>query len=240
MRPRTRARRPPWRRRSRWASLRSTLGAGCSVVGPPGWLALADATSGQLGLARIDGDHSTPNAGGAGLTQRADAARNTEPGPPTTAADQDDRHRDLGRAGHRLGLQVDAELVFGEPPARCGRDLGGDHRGQPVGVQPGQVGAGAVGAVAVEHRPSSRRRNRTGHRNGAGRRPTLGVLAPGSQPRERSNGVGSGRDQAVLSSAGNGSRTGQCPVCLTILRSSSGLRWRRVTGDRRVNEPLTA
>jgi hypothetical protein len=25
-RPRTRARRPPWRRRSRWASLRSTLG----------------------------------------------------------------------------------------------------------------------------------------------------------------------------------------------------------------------
>jgi hypothetical protein len=74
------------------------------------------------------------------------------PGPPTTATGWDDRHRHPGRAGDRPGLEINAELVFGEPATGRGRRLGGNHRRQPVGVQPGQVGARAVGAVAIDHR----------------------------------------------------------------------------------------
>jgi len=108
------------------------LGPGRPVVGPPCGIALAGAGRGELGLARTDGDHSTPNAGGAGIAQRADAARGAEPGPPTTATGWDDRHLNPGRAGDRLGLEVNAELVFDEPAAGRGRKLGGNHRGQPV------------------------------------------------------------------------------------------------------------
>ena len=45
------------------------------------------------------------------------------------------------------------ELVLGEPAARRGWDLGGHHRRKPMFVQPGQVGAGAISAVAIDHGP---------------------------------------------------------------------------------------
>src|SRR6266487_2384894 len=57
---------------------------------------------------------------------------------------------DACRAGDRAGLQVDAEAVFAESAARRGGVLGFDHRSEPVGLQPGEVGAGAVGAVTVD------------------------------------------------------------------------------------------
>jgi hypothetical protein len=119
------------------------LGSGRPIVGQPDRVALAGAGYGQLGLSGVDGDHPTPQAGRAGLPQRADAARSTEPGSAITAAGWADRHRDPGRAGHGAGLEVKAELVFGEPPARGGRDLGLDHRRPPLLLQPGQMGAGA-------------------------------------------------------------------------------------------------
>jgi hypothetical protein len=103
----------------------------------------------------MDGDHPTPHAGGAGLTQRADAARDAEPGSPATSAGRDDRHRHPGRADHRPGRKIDAEPILAEPSARCGRDLGVDHGRESVLLEPGQVGAG-VGAVAVDHRPGGR------------------------------------------------------------------------------------
>jgi hypothetical protein len=62
---------------------------------------------GQLGLTGMDGDHPPSDAAGAGVAHRADAARGAEPGPPTTAAGWDDRHRHPGRAGDRLGLELD-------------------------------------------------------------------------------------------------------------------------------------
>jgi hypothetical protein len=97
------------------------LGPGRPVVGPPCGIALAGTGRSQLGLARTDRDHSTPNAGGAGIAQRADTARGAEPGPPTTATGWDDRHLNPGRAGDRLGLEVDAELVLANrPPGAVG------------------------------------------------------------------------------------------------------------------------
>src|SRR5215210_5403455 len=92
-----------------------------------------------------------PEADRAGIPQRADAARLTEPGAAPAAAGGADPHRDPGRAGHRAGREVDAELVLGEPPAGGGRDLGLHHRRAPLPLQPGQIHAGAVGAVAIDH-----------------------------------------------------------------------------------------
>jgi hypothetical protein len=89
----------------------------------------------------MDADHPTPHAVGAGIPEWADIARGTEPGPPTAAAGRCDRHLNPSRTGHGAGLEVDAELVFGEPAAGCGGELGFDHWGEPVGAQPGQVGA---------------------------------------------------------------------------------------------------
>jgi hypothetical protein len=99
----------------------------------------------------VNGDHPPGDAPGAGVAQWADTARSAEPSPPTTATGWDDRDGDPRRTGHRPRLEVDADLVFGEPPARCGRELGLDHRGEPVGVQPGEVSAAAVGGIAVDH-----------------------------------------------------------------------------------------
>jgi hypothetical protein len=129
---------------------------------PPwvGWLgsrparrvALAGAGGGQLGLWGVDGDHPTPEAGRASLPERADPTGDAEPSPPTATPGRADRHGDPGRAGHGAGHKVEAELVFGEPAAGCGGQLGLDHRGEPVVVQPGQVRASAIGAVAIDHR----------------------------------------------------------------------------------------
>jgi hypothetical protein len=69
----------------------------------------------------VDGDHPPAPAAGAGLAHRAATARDTEPGPATAAAGWGDRHGDPRRAGHGAGLEVDTELVFGEPPARGSR-----------------------------------------------------------------------------------------------------------------------
>jgi hypothetical protein len=102
----------------------------------------------------VDGDHPPADAAGAGVAQRAAAAGDAESCPSTATPGRADRHGHPRRAGHGAGLEVDAELVFGEPPAGCGRELGLDHRREPLLVEPGQVSAGAVGAVAVDHRPS--------------------------------------------------------------------------------------
>ena len=80
--------------------------------------------------------------------QRLHAAPNRARPPPRGLGGSP---RDPGRAGDRLGLEVDAELVFGEPAAGRGGKLGVDHRCEPVAVQPGQVRAGAIGAVAIDH-----------------------------------------------------------------------------------------
>ena len=58
------------------------LGSGGPVVGQPGGGTLADPGGGQLGLAGMDGDDPATDAAGAGLAQRADAARDAEPGAP--------------------------------------------------------------------------------------------------------------------------------------------------------------
>src|SRR5918995_1660039 len=101
----------------------------------------------------MDGDDPAAEAAGAGLAQRTDAAGDAEAGPTAAAAGRADRYGDPGRAGHRAGHKVDTELVLGQPAAGCGRDLGLDHRREPVVVEPGQVGAGAISAVAIDHRP---------------------------------------------------------------------------------------
>ena len=141
------------------------LGPGGPVVGQPGGIALAGTGGGQVGLVGMDGDDPAADAAGAGLAQRADAAGDAEPGPATAAAGRADRHGHPRRAGHRAGLEVDAELVLGEAAAGCGRELGLDHRREPVLVQPGQVGAGAIGAVAVDHRLGGLARPRPGARS---------------------------------------------------------------------------
>jgi hypothetical protein len=151
-RPRTRARRPPWRRRSRCASLRSTLGRG------PGRRPATQGRAGGNGRwpARPrgeDGHDSAAEAAGAHLAQRTDAARDAEPGMAPAPPGRADGHGHPGRTGHRPSREVDAELVLGEAAAGCGRELGLDHRREPLLLQPGQMGAGAISAVAVDHRP---------------------------------------------------------------------------------------
>ena len=94
------------------------LGSGRPIVSQPDGVALAGAGCGQLGLSGVDGNHPTPETGRAGILQRADAARLTEPGAAPTAVVEADPHRDPGRAGQCAGLEVEAELVLGEPPAR--------------------------------------------------------------------------------------------------------------------------
>jgi hypothetical protein len=111
---------------------------------------------GQLGLAGLDGDHPAAGAGSAAIPQRADAARRAESGPATTATGWRDRHRDPRGAGDRPSLEVNMELALAEAAARWRGELGPDHRGEPMLVQPGQVGAGAVAAVALDHRPGGR------------------------------------------------------------------------------------
>jgi hypothetical protein len=100
----------------------------------------------------VDGHHPTTRAGGAGLAERADAAGGAEAGPPTATAGWADRDGDPGRAGDGAGLEIEAELVLGEAAAGCGGNLGFDHWREPLLVEPGQVGAGAIGAVARDHR----------------------------------------------------------------------------------------
>src|SRR6266700_599937 len=127
-------------------------GAGLPVVGPPGRIVLAGAGGGQLELVGVDGDHPAGGAGGAAIAQWADAAGDAEPRPAAAVdlAGWADGGGDACRAGDRAGLQVDAEAVFAESAARRGGVLGFDHRSEPVGLQPGEVGAGAVGAVTVD------------------------------------------------------------------------------------------
>ena len=158
----------------------------------------------------MDGDDSATDAAGTGLAQGTHAARDTEPG-PATAADRDDGHGHSGRAGHRLGLEIDAELVFGEPPAWCGRELRLHHRREPLLLQPGQMGAGAVGAVAVDHPVGGRlalARDQVAQQGGRDH----GVAAGGRAHLGRSDDlrVRIGRDVALI--AVEAMRSGLVPV----------------------------
>src|SRR5215211_7172334 len=62
------------------------LGPGGPIVGLPHRVTLAGPGGGQLGLVGMDGQDPATDAAGAGLAQRADAARSAEPGPSTAAA----------------------------------------------------------------------------------------------------------------------------------------------------------
>src|SRR6267378_5055853 len=78
--PRTRALRPPWRRRMQWACLRSCLGLGPGgvVVGLPSGISLGLAGLLQKGFVDADADDPAVLGGGAARPQRAARARLAE------------------------------------------------------------------------------------------------------------------------------------------------------------------
>lgn len=89
------------------------LGSGRSVVGGAVGLGLAPAVLGEFGFVEADADLAAVRRAGAKVAQRAGGARFGEPGlarflPPLNG------DGDLVRAGDRVVLQVDLEVVLGE------------------------------------------------------------------------------------------------------------------------------
>ena len=115
--PRTRARRPPWWRRTRWPKPAFDLGSGAAVVGGPGGVGLAGAGVGEGLLVRANADRAPAGGGGALRAQRAVGAGRREVGGAAAGAGRADRGGDPARAGDGAGAEVDAEPVLAEQAA---------------------------------------------------------------------------------------------------------------------------
>ena len=108
------------------------LRAGGGVVGLPFRVGLPGAGAGERLLVRADMDRSPAGGGGAPVSERTGVARQGEPG-DLPVLDRSQRRGLSGGSAHGPGVEIDLELVLGEPAVgRDGRlDLAHDLR---VGV----------------------------------------------------------------------------------------------------------
>src|SRR5215211_1437010 len=132
------------------AELAFDLGAGGPVIGDPVGVLLVTASVGQPLLVAANPDRAAAPGVGAVGSQGAGSAGVGERGGPGAFAMTADRDGDPGRAGDGVGVEVDSEAIFGEPPVcRRGR-LGFATRVDVVLGQLVQEFAGAIGGVAID------------------------------------------------------------------------------------------
>ena len=129
------------------------LRAGGPVVRDPVRVLLLLPGIGQALLVPTHGDRASVAGSGALRAQRAPGADVAEVGDAVAFGAAPDRRGLPGRACDDVTVQVDAELVFGEPASRCGRRLGLAPRGDVVACQGLVELTAAVGRVAVDDRP---------------------------------------------------------------------------------------
>ena len=94
------------------------LGSGGPVVGAPGGVGLPGPGSGERGLVDADPDRAPARGGGALGAQLAGGARVSEAGEPASVTASADGDGDPGGAGHRVGVEIGLEAVFGEQTTR--------------------------------------------------------------------------------------------------------------------------
>lgn len=144
--PQTQARRPPWRRRTRYARRRSTLAD--SPGSQPATPGRSAARGRQPAAAHeTDSNRATLDRGRTVGPQRTVATDLTETRAAGAVGLRRTEHGDLtGRAADRASVKVDVEAVLAEPSARRGRRRHLGHRRDAHAFGQRQVFAAAVAA----------------------------------------------------------------------------------------------
>jgi hypothetical protein len=123
-----------------------------AVVGSPLRIGLLSARPCEGGLVHSDADLPPERRRRALLGERAGRTVLGEFRDPSSVFQPPDAHRDLGRAGDRVGIEVDPEQVLREQPVLSDRWLGLELRVDAGVGEEGLELAGPVGGVAVDGR----------------------------------------------------------------------------------------